>query len=446
MAEEESRKNIVMFPFMAHGHLNPFMSLARLLEQRKGYKITIVNTPLNIQKLKSSLPCKTNIQLAEMPFDGTLYGLPPNSENTDKLSYEFIVRLMEASETLEIPFKNLIQNMAKKEFPVCIISDMFLGWTVNVAKELGIFHAVFIAGAAYSMGIYFSLSLNPNQAGTEEEEFSLLDFPEAGKLHHSQLGNDLNFCFPFRERQFLFCFKSDAILLNSIEELEQMDAKYFTRKTGGKPVWMVGPACSMAVTKGLSSDFDEISAWLEVNPRDSVLPPLGFTMTEESQVDEWLPDGFQERINKSNQGILVRQWAPQVEILAHKSTGAFLSHCGWNSVLESLYHGVPIIGWPLAGEQFFNSQLLEKEVGVCVEVARGLQTAVVQQDHVAKTINLVMGKTVKGEEMRRNVSDIQRKMEDAILERDDYKGSSVKAMDDFLRRTEIWAHKNQTIE
>ncbi|WRX15741.1 UDP-glucuronosyl/UDP-glucosyltransferase - like 10 [Theobroma cacao] len=497
MDEGESRESIVMFPFMAHGHLNPFMSLARRLGQRKGYVVTIVNTPLNIQKLKSSLPCKTNIHLAEIPFNGTEYGLPPKAENTDTLSYEFIGRLMEASEKLESPFKNLIINIAKKEgnFPLCIISDMFLAWTVKVANELGIFHSVFIAGAAYSMGIYFSLSLNTNQRGTEEE-FALLDFPEAAKLHQSQLGTDLKYTdaiaslFRFRERQFLLCLRSDAILLNSIEELEQIGAKYFRRKTGGKPVWMVGPACSIAkedestqqgtLTKRLSSNFNDLSSWLDAHPPGSVLyvsfgshntilasqmkelamgleasgvafiwvirPPLGFNVTEEPKADEWLPDGFEERIKKSNQGILVRQWAPQAEILSHKSTGAFLSHCGWNSVLESLCHGVPIIGWPLAGEQFFNSQLLEKEVGVCLEIARGIKTAVVEQGHIAGTINLVIGKTVKGEQMRRSVREIQQKMEDAILERGDFKGSSVKAMDEFLLRAAIWTKKKHSVD
>ncbi|XWS67699.1 hypothetical protein CRYUN_Cryun04dG0028300 [Craigia yunnanensis] len=108
---------------------------------------------------------------------------------------------------------------------------------------------------------------------------------------------------------------------------------------------------------------------------------------------EWLHDGFEKRIKKSNQGILVSQWAPQVEILYHRSTGTFLSHCGWNSVLESLSNGVPIIGWPLAGEQFFNSHLLEKGSRCLLRGCPRIETAVIQQDHVART-NLVIGKTV----------------------------------------------------
>ena len=70
---------------MAHGHLNPFMVLARELERREDYTITIVNTPLNIKRLKSSLPSKTN------------YGLPPDAENTNTMSSEFMNCFLEAS-------------------------------------------------------------------------------------------------------------------------------------------------------------------------------------------------------------------------------------------------------------------------------------------------------------------------------------------------------------
>ena len=76
---------------------------------------------------------------------------------------------MEASENLESPFKSLLINISKHDgyAPMCIISDMFLGWIVKVANELEIYHAVFIAETSYSMAIYFSLSLNIHQFQTD---------------------------------------------------------------------------------------------------------------------------------------------------------------------------------------------------------------------------------------------------------------------------------------
>ncbi|GLU02691.1 hypothetical protein SLE2022_199320 [Rubroshorea leprosula] len=468
----DRKKRVIMFPFMAHGHLNPFMALAEKLVRRGSCTITIVNTPWNIQTLKSSFPpdSKTNISFAEIPFNSARYGLPVNAENMGELSPELSTRFLEASENLEPHFRNLLISITEKEgkAPACIISDMFLGWTIKVANELGIFHSVFIAGAGYGMGIYFSLSLNISQR-ENGEEFSLLDFPEASRIHQTQLGGEFKYSdetvswFCFRERQFLFCLSSDAILLNSIPELDGMGAKYFHRKTRGKPIYMVGPICSSP--KRASQFPDDFSAWLDLHPPGSVLyvcfgsqftilpsqmrelakgleesgvgfiwvirPPVGFSVTEEIN-PEWLPDGFQDRIRSRNQGILIYKWAPQVEILRHKSTGGFLSHCGWNSVLESLCNGVPIIGWPLEGEQRFNSNFLEKEVGVCLEMARGTESATIKCDDVARTIKMAMGQTEKGEEMRRKALEIKKKMEDAIQERDGFKGSSVQAMDEFL--------------
>ncbi|CAK9167251.1 unnamed protein product [Ilex paraguariensis] len=474
MAEGRNQSNIVMFPFMAQGHLIPFLAFARQLELRKGYTITIVNTPLNIQRLRSSLPPETCIRLAEISFCATDYGLPPDSENTYMLSDDDGFRLLEASENLESPLKNLLMEITERDgfAPVCLISDMFLGWTVKVANELGIFHSVFIAGVGYSMAIYFSISLNTSLWETDDEEFSLPDFPEATKIRRTRIPNALKYMdaaepwFGFRKRQFMYCLHSDAILLNTIEGLGQNGVKYFSRKTGGKPVWTIGPVSSLMIkNERLSSNANSYSEWLNTHPPASVLyvcfgsqssispsqmkelamgleassnafiwvarPPVGFILTEEFRT-EWLPDGFEERMKKLKRGLLVHQWAPQQEILSHVSTGAFLSHCGWNSVLESLCQGVPIIGWPLAGEQFFNSHMLEKEVGVCFELREGNTSEVIRHDHIASVIKMVMDKTGKGEELRSKAHAIREKMEEAIREGEGFKGSSVKAMDEFI--------------
>ncbi|KAF5751032.1 putative UDP-Glycosyltransferase superfamily protein [Tripterygium wilfordii] len=106
-----------------------------------------------------------------------------------------MVCLLEASEALRSPFRDFIIDMTKQDghAPVCIICDVFLAWTVEVAHELGIYHSVFITGPGYSMATYVSVSLNMLQCKTEEKEFTLPDFPEAAQIQLSQLGNDLKF-------------------------------------------------------------------------------------------------------------------------------------------------------------------------------------------------------------------------------------------------------------
>uniref|UniRef100_J3LWE3 UDP-glycosyltransferases domain-containing protein n=1 Tax=Oryza brachyantha TaxID=4533 RepID=J3LWE3_ORYBR len=134
--------------------------------------------------------------------------------------------------------------------------------------------------------------------------------------------------------------------------------------------------------------------------------------------DSWLPEGFEERVS----------------ILAHPSTAAFLSHCGWNSALESLAHGVPIIGWPLAAEQWYNAMVLEN-LGACVEVARGSgDGTVVGRRRVAEVVETVMGDTAKGRDMRRRVQELRRVMLDAWS---DDGGSSIEASQAFLEAMKL---------
>ncbi|KAI3812272.1 hypothetical protein L1987_16979 [Smallanthus sonchifolius] len=75
---------------------------------------------------------------------------------------------------------------------------------------------------------------------------------------------------------------------------------------------------------------------------------------------KFLPKGFLART--VNRGLVVPSWGPQIEILSHEATGGFLTHCGWNSTLESIVHGVPMIAWPLFAEQHMNAKVMTKSL------------------------------------------------------------------------------------
>ncbi|GAU21600.1 hypothetical protein TSUD_250830 [Trifolium subterraneum] len=142
MAETAKKKgHIVMIPFMAHGHLIPFLALARKIQETTtSFTITIATTPFNIQHLKSAISTTiSSINLAELSFNHSQHGLPPNIENTEKLPLTDVIKLFHASTSLEAPLSSLISKIAEQEGqpPVCIISDVFLGWVTNVAKSLG---------------------------------------------------------------------------------------------------------------------------------------------------------------------------------------------------------------------------------------------------------------------------------------------------------------------
>ncbi|KAJ6307309.1 hypothetical protein OIU76_017159 [Salix suchowensis] len=101
----QRKENIVLFPFMAQGHIMPFLALALQLEQMNKYTIIFVNTALNISKLRSSIPVNCSIHLLEIPFDSSGYGLPPGTENTDSIPNHLIANLLRASLSLKPSFR-----------------------------------------------------------------------------------------------------------------------------------------------------------------------------------------------------------------------------------------------------------------------------------------------------------------------------------------------------
>ncbi|XP_010257383.1 PREDICTED: UDP-glycosyltransferase 92A1 [Nelumbo nucifera] len=474
----ERENNVVLFPFMAQGHLIPFLALAHRIQERTGYTVTYVNTPLNIKKLRSSLPSNTTIRFAELPFCSADHGLPPDSENTDVLPYPLIVRLLEASLSLKPSFKRLLSDITHQQNgrpPLFIIADMFFGWSAEVADDLGIFHSVFNAGGAYGMAIYFSMWSHLPHCQTDSPEFLLPDFPEVSVIHRTQLPNNIKYAngtdawSRFIQTQVRLWLRSDGLLFNTVEDFDRTGLQYF-RRVSGRPVWAIGPTASSLTNKtrtdkAAGTTPNQCIEWLDMQPPDSVLyvcfgsqntisasqmtelaialeasgrnfiwvvrPPVGFDTNSEFRADDWLPEGFEKRIKAQNRGLLVRKWAPQVDILSHRSTSAFLSHCGWNSVTESLSHGVPIIGWPIAADQFYNTKFLEEEVGVCVEVSRGNECEV-RSEHIRSVIESVMGSETKGAEMRRKARVVKELIKDAIRYEEGYKGSSVKALDEFI--------------
>ncbi|CAL0322118.1 unnamed protein product [Lupinus luteus] len=468
-------QTIVLFPCMAQGHIIPFLALALKLEQKnKANKIIIVNTPLNIKKLKFSLPQHSSITLLQIPFNSSNHSLPPNIENTDSIPYHLVIKLLQATNSLKPTFTKLIQNIQKQHQNIVIIADLFFGWTATVAKDLGVFHVIFSGSGGYGMACYFSLWVNLPHRHVDSDEFTLPDFPEARVIHRTQLpvniaeadGNDA--WSLFQHDNFSQWRNSDGILLNTVQEFDSVGLDYFTRKLN-LPVWAIGPVVlstgSGSRGKGGGIEPELCLEWLNTKPSNSVLfvcfgsmntisvsqmmelaialekseknfvwvvrPPIGFDINSEFRENEWFPEGFMEKILEGNKGLIVYDWAPQVEVLKHDSVCAFLSHCGWNSVVESLSHGVPILGWPMAAEQFYNCKYLEEEVGVCVEVARGKRCEVKHEDIVDKIV-LVMGETEKGVKMRKKVEEIRDMIKDAVKDEHEFKGSSVRALDEFL--------------
>ncbi|KAL6129262.1 hypothetical protein ACLB2K_072615 [Fragaria x ananassa] len=256
---------------------------------------------------------------------------------------------------------------------------------------------------------------------------------------------------------------SVALMFNTCEYLERPFIDYMTDQMG-IPTWGVGPLLTESYWRPSDSSIshrqiraqqrqsnyteNDVVGWLDAKPGGSVLyvafgsevgptaeeyPQLASALEETTGPFIWViqsgaggsepgyyPDGLESRVGE--RGLIIKGWAPQLVILGHPSTGGFLSHCGWNSTAEALGRGVPFLGWPVRGDQYFNAKLVVNYLKVGYRVAEDLSEMVRKED-IVKGIERLMG----DEEMKKRALAIREKFEDG------FPASSKAALDAFDR-------------
>ncbi|TVU04838.1 hypothetical protein EJB05_47974, partial [Eragrostis curvula] len=153
-------------------------------------------------------------------------------------------------------------------------------------------------------------------------------------------------------------------------------------------------------------------------------------------LDALLPAGFLRRTG--SRGLVVASWAPQAPVLRHRATAAFVTHCGWNSALEGVVAGVPMLCWPLHAEQKMNKLFMAAPaevggMGVGVEVEGCVTTTgFVDAGEVEAKVRLVMEESEEGRRLRTRVEARKEEARKAWEEG----GSSRAAFDRFLADVE----------
>lgn len=150
-------------------------------------------------------------------------------------------------------------------------------------------------------------------------------------------------------------------------------------------------------------------------------------INSEPDLLDMLPEGFLERIK--GRGVVLKNWAPQTEVLSHDSVGGFVTHCGQSSVLEAVVFGVPMIGWPLYAEQRMNRVVMVEEMKVALpleETAEGLVTAA----ELEKRVRELMMDSKTGREIKRRVAELKYAAAAAV----EKGGTSLVALGKFMEK------------
>ncbi|XP_010504074.1 PREDICTED: UDP-glycosyltransferase 73C7-like isoform X2 [Camelina sativa] len=448
--------HFVVIPFMAQGHMIPLVDISRLLSQRQGVTVSIITTTQNVAKIKTSLSSSfPTINIVEVKFPSQQTGLPEGCESVDMLaSLVDMVKFFDAANSLEEQVEKAMVEMVERR-PSCIIGDMSLPFTSRLAKKFKIPKLLFHGFSCFSLmciqvvresGIlkdiesndeYFDLPGLPDRVEFTKPQVSVLQLIE-GNMKEStakiiEADND-----------------SYGVIVNSFEELEVEYAREYRKARAGK-VWCVGPVSlcnklgSEKAERGDKASIgqDQCLQFLDSKEAGSVLyvclgslcnlplaqlKDLGLGLEESKKPFIWVirewgkygdlakwmqQSGFEERIK--GRGLVIKGWAPQVFILSHASIGGFLTHCGWNSTLEGITAGVPLLTWPLSAEQFLNEKLIVQilksglKIGVEKMMKYGKEEEIgvmVSRENVRKAVDELMGDSEEAEERRRKVKEL----------------------------------------
>ncbi|KAG6523269.1 UDP-glycosyltransferase 88F3-like [Zingiber officinale] len=413
-----SKEMVVLYPSPGMGHLVSMVELGRLFLQR-GLAVTIVtvdppyNTGSTASFIARASAANPGIAFHRLPA----VELPPNpsSHHHEAVAFDLLRRSN----------SNLLSFLRSlSPAPSALVLDFFCLFALDVAVPLHLPCFLFFTSGSSVLAMFLHLpSLDAACAPRSFRDLAgtPLSIPGVPPLPADHM------CLPMLDRDDDayrgFVYLADrlpdvkGIFVNTFRELEPRALEAVEAGlcvTDGRstpPVYPIGPLITERKTDG----GGECLAWLDALPNASVVflcfgsiglfeaeqlreiatgldrsghrflwvvrsppshdPSKRFEAPPEPDLGALLPEGFLERTRA--RGLVVKGWAPQSEVLRHAAVGGFVTHCGWNSVLEAVVAGVPMLAWPLYAEQWMNKVFLveEMQAAAAVEGYAGLVTA-----------------------------------------------------------------------
>ncbi|XP_052203681.1 anthocyanidin 3-O-glucosyltransferase 2-like [Diospyros lotus] len=477
---------LVFVPAPGVGHVVSTVEIAKLLtarDQRLSITILIIKLPFDSKitsfvELLSDQSCD-RIRFLQLPHTDAARELLSRSDGRGNPA-EFI-------HWHKSPVRDVVSEMissgSDSSTLAGLVVDMFCTPMVEVAKEFAIPAYVFFTSSAGMLGMLFHLQSLHDEHGIDTTEFrpdsdEVLEVPTFAKAFQVK-------CMPSRlldkdsgAKMFYGVARTfrevRGIIINTFMELETHAVKALADDASLPEIYAVGPVLNLKTEPDNDDQVKSILGWLDNQPSSSVVflcfgsmgvfrdeqvleiahalersghrflwslrrppPPnhRGKFPADYDNPQEVLPEGFLERTAATGKVI---GWAPQVAVLSHPAVGAFVSHCGWNSTLESIWCGVPMAAWPLYAEQQLNAFQLVEELGLAVEVKmdyRKESDAVVKAAVIEGAIRRLMDGEKSGEIMREKLAEMKEKSRKAVMEGGTSYNSMARLIDDLVSNT-----------
>ncbi|KAL9260995.1 7-deoxyloganetin glucosyltransferase-like protein [Drosera capensis] len=452
MNHQSKKPHAVCVPIPAQGHINPMMKLAKLLHHR-GFHITFVNTEYNHNRLLKSRGPSALDGIPSFRFEAIPDGLPP-SDNPD-VTQDGTSMLDSMERTCLGPFMELVGSLDGP--PVsCVIADAVLMFTVEAAEKLGVrMVQLWTASVCAFLGfVHCRDLLDRGVVPLKDESYltngyldeTVIDWiPTMEGINLKYLPtimgrntdpNDfmLNLVLKMIETNK----RASAIIFNTFSSL---DHKVFsaarTRHSPSPPPYIpIGPlhllleqyikdqddhvidntTSTTTLGSNLWKEDPTCLEWLDSRGQGSVVY-VNFgsitVMTTDQLVEfAWGLANSQHYflwIIRPDLGRgLLAPWCDQESVLRHPAVGGFLSHAGWNSMLESISCGIPMICWPFFADQQTNTWFSCEKWGIAMEI-----DSEVTRHKVEKQVRELM-EGEKGKDMRKKATERKRLAHEAI--------------------------------
>ncbi|PON80943.1 UDP-glucuronosyl/UDP-glucosyltransferase [Trema orientale] len=422
-SQAERNRRLVLLPCPYQGHINPMLQLGTILHSF-GFSITVVHTIYN------SPDPKNHPHFSFVPISDGL-------SDHDIAYGQLVDNIMAVNTNCKESFQEYLEKVIvneEKEVISCVISDELMFFAEAVANDLKL----------------PSIILRTTSAATSIARSTLIKLAEQGRVHSKgSVSHDIvPELHPLRSKDLPFSLStnfgkyaeviakaygkrtSSAIIWNTMKSLEESTLEQIQGQSQ-IAIFPIGPLHLIAPANFSSSLIKEdrsCISWLDKQPHKSViyvsslgsiaalseeeLAEIAWGLANSKQPFLWvirpgsvrgsdwiepLPKGFQDSVG--DRGCIVR-WAPQREVLAHPAVGGFWSHCGWNSTLESIAEGVPLISKPCFGDQRVNARYVSYVWRV------GLELEELERGEIERAVRKLILDD-EGKEMRERIKELK---------------------------------------
>ncbi|KFK40194.1 hypothetical protein AALP_AA3G342300 [Arabis alpina] len=464
---------LVLIPSPGDGHLRPLVEVAKLLVDRDDHlSVTIIIIPPMHgigNGNSSSYITSLSTTASNHRIRYNVLDKPKSNDEHNILSYieSFKPQIKATVEKRNDPAHRVLAGF---------VVDMFCMVMIDLAKELNVPSYMFFTSNATFLGLQLRVQYLYDVEKLDVSDLKNSETTTELKVPTFTRPLPLN-CFPsvMFSKEWLPIILEDTrrfhetkgILVNTFAQLEPQAIKFFSGRD--PPVYTVGPVMNPKTNDAVNDKQSEnILLWLDEQPSKSVVflcfgsmggfseeqvkeiavalersghrflwslrrapakgtmgPPGKFT-----NLEEILPEGFLDRTAEIGKIIA---WAPQTAVLENPAIGGFVSHCGWNSTLESLWFGVPMATWPLYAEQQVNAFQMVEELELAVEIRNSFrgdfmteETEFMRAEEIERGIRCVME---QDSVVRAKVKEMSEKSHVALMEG----GSSHDALLKFIQ-------------